>query len=81
VNKPADKVIAEALSLSQADRERLIGELLTSLGPRDGDVDVDDAAAAELQERVDAVRSGLVKPLGVDEVFDRIEQRLTKKPT
>ncbi len=81
VNKPVEKVIEDALSLSQTDRERLVGELLTSLGPHDGDVEVDATVAAELQRRIDALRDGTVKPSAVDDVFARLEARFTKKPS
>ena len=73
--RDAEEILMEALQLSESDRARVAGELLTSLGPierRTGEEWI-----AEVERRAQAASAG-VPGLSWDEVRTRIEGTRTK---
>ena len=73
-----EQVLTAAMDLDAKERARVVRELLHSL---DGQPDVDghDAWTAELQRRLDDVRSGAVQPLSLDEVKALVARRRAKR--
>ena len=73
-----EQVLTAAMDLDAKERARVARELLHSL---DGQPDVDghDAWTAELQRRLDDVRSGAVQPLSLDEVKALVARRRAKR--
>ena len=77
MNRPIDKLEAEALELSTPERARLASLLLASL-EADSDVDpeaVDHAWAAEMQRRVRDIRSGETKLVPAEDVLKKLRNR------
>lgn len=73
----ARKLLDEALGLPEDEREILAIELLESLGPRDAGWE--DAWTAEIQHRLDEVRSGKVELRAWDEVHAELRARLAQQ--
>jgi putative addiction module component (TIGR02574 family) len=76
VSSTAEKIISEALRLSEAERARVAAELLASLDPdietRDG-----DAWIAEVERRAQAAIGG-VPGLTWEETRARVEERIPR---
>ena len=74
MSKMTDDILSNAMRLSAAERAELAAELLASL---DGEPeeDVEAAWAAEIQRRVEHVRSGTAKGRPWPEVRKRLERR------
>ena len=69
-------IIRAAESLPVEDRAVVVDSLLRSLNPPDPEVDREWLAVAN--RRLADLRSGRVKPVPGDEVFERIRQRLSR---
>ncbi len=74
MSKVTDDILSNAMRLSTAERAELAAELLASL---DGEPEeeVEAAWAAEIQRRVERVRSGTAKGRPWPEVRKRLERR------
>lgn len=72
--KTAD-LLAEAIALPVEERARLADSLLKSLNPPDTDIDKKWASVA--RRRLTELRSGAVKAVPGEEVFQNIRKRLT----
>ena len=70
------KLIDEALCLPVEERALVADSLLKSLNKPDPDIDKKWAEIAK--QRLGELRSGKVKPIPGDEVFDRIHKRFAK---
>lgn len=70
----ADELIAAALALPAAERERVIDVLSQSLD----DEDIDEELAAVLTRRAEELESGAVKGIPIEEVKARAEKRLAE---
>jgi putative addiction module component (TIGR02574 family) len=70
------KLIDEALSLPVEERAHLANTLLESLNMPNPAMDKKWAAVAK--QRLEELRSGKVKPIPGDEVFDRVDKRFSK---
>ena len=78
MTKPAEKVLAEALSLDTRERAEIAAQLIASL---DGepDEDVEAAWAAEVDRRIEQVEAGRAKLVPWDDVERRIEGEIRKR--
>jgi putative addiction module component (TIGR02574 family) len=78
VTKPAEKVLAEALSLATRERAEIAAQLITSL---DGEPeeDVEAAWAAEVDRRIEDVEAGRAKLVPWGDVERRIEEEIRKR--
>jgi putative addiction module component (TIGR02574 family) len=75
MTKPAETVLAEALSLDLKARAEIAAELLASLdGPADPDADA--AWQAEIERRVAAIEAGTVALEPWEDVKRRIEKEI-----
>jgi len=74
MSKTTDDILNNAMRLSTAERAELAAALLASLDGEPED-DVDAAWAAEIQRRVERVRSGEAKGRPWPEVRERLERR------
>jgi putative addiction module component (TIGR02574 family) len=72
----AKKIIDEALSLPLEERARLANSLLESLNVPNPAIDKKWAAVAK--QRLEELRSGKVKPIPGDEVFEKVDKRFSK---
>ena len=74
MSKIRDNILSNAMRLSTAERAKLAAALLASL---DGEPeeDVEAAWAAEIQQRVERVRSGKAKGRPWSEVRKRLKRR------
>ncbi len=73
MTNPAATLLANALRLSEEARAELAAELIASLdGPRD--VDAQEAWAAEIGRRIEAIESGQM-PL---ESWDDVQKRIAR---
>jgi putative addiction module component (TIGR02574 family) len=70
------KLIDEVLSLPVEERVRIAHSLLESLNVPNPAIDKKWAAVAK--RRLEELRSGKVKPISGDEVFDRVQKRFSK---
>jgi putative addiction module component (TIGR02574 family) len=70
------KLIDEVLSLPVEERARIATTLLESLNVPNPAIDKKWAAVAK--RRLEELRSGKVKPISGDEVFDRVQKRFSK---
>ena len=70
-----ERIQAEALALSTAERSRLVERLLASL---DEDDEVVAAWALEVERRIDALERGEVTALPVEEVIAATRARLAR---
>ena len=70
------KLIDEALSLPVEDRALIADSLLQSLNMPDPDIDKKWTEIAK--RRLGELRSGKIKPIPGNEVFDRIHKRFAK---
>jgi putative addiction module component (TIGR02574 family) len=70
------KLIDEALSLPVEERLRIASSLLESLNMPNPAIDKKWAEVAK--RRLGELRSGKVKPISGDEVFDRVHKRFSK---
>lgn len=66
-------IIHEAESLPVEERALVVDSLLRTLNPPDPEIDRKWAAVA--MRRLEELRSGRVKPLPGEKVFDKIRQR------
>ncbi|MCC6553925.1 MAG: addiction module protein [Polyangiaceae bacterium] len=72
-----ERLTSEAHSLSTTERAELAHRLLESLD--DGaDEGVEAACHAEALRRLDEIERGVVEPIGADELFRRVRQRLAR---
>lgn len=73
MSKTAEDILSNAMRLSITERAELAAALLASL---DGEPDeaVESAWAAEIQRRVERIRSGAAKGRSWSDVRDRLEQ-------
>ena len=71
-----EHLIAEAMSLPVEERTLLVDLLLRSLNAPESECDRE--WAAEAQRRLNEVRSGQVTPIPGEEVFARLQRRLTR---
>jgi putative addiction module component (TIGR02574 family) len=67
------EIIDEAASLPVEERAFVVDRLLRTLNPPDSQIDRKWLQVA--QRRLDELRSGQVKPVTGEEVFDKIRQR------
>lgn len=74
MSKTTDDILNNAMQLSATERAELAAALLASLDGETEDA-VEAAWAAEIQRRVERVRSGEAKGRSWSEVRDRLEQR------
>jgi len=74
MSKTTDDILNKAMRLSTAERAELAAALLASLDGESED-DVEAAWAAEIQRRVQRVRSGEAKGRPWPEVRERLERR------
>ena len=70
------ELIAEAVSLPVEERARVIENLLSTMNPPDAEVDA--AWAKTAQHRLDELRSGKIKAVPGETVFERIRQLYAK---
>jgi putative addiction module component (TIGR02574 family) len=70
------KLIDEVLSLPVEERARIATTLLESLNVPNPAIDKKWAAVAK--RRLEELRSGKVKPISGDEVFERVQKRFSK---
>jgi putative addiction module component (TIGR02574 family) len=70
------KLIEEVLSLPVDERARIATTLLESLNVPNPAIDKKWAAVAK--RRLEELRSGKVKPISGDEVFERVQKRFSK---
>lgn len=70
------ELIAEAIALPVEERALMVDSLLKSLNLPENDIDEKWASLAE--KRLNDLRSGRVKAVSGDEVFNKIWQRLGK---
>ena len=69
-----DELFAEAVSLPVDVRTQLVDTLLRSLNPMQKEID--KMWADEAEKRVEEIRSGKVKTIPGEEVFNKIRSRL-----
>jgi putative addiction module component (TIGR02574 family) len=70
------ELISEAVALSVEERALIVDSLLRSLDQPESDMDKNWAGLAN--QRLTEMRSGKVKPVPGDEVFERIRNRFEK---
>jgi hypothetical protein len=70
------KLIDEALSLPVEERALVVDSLLKSLNTPDPDIDKKWIEVAK--RRLGELRSGKIKPVPGNEVFDRVHERFAK---
>lgn len=70
MSSTADHLESAALQLPRAERARLAERLIASL---DEEAQVERAWAEEIRQRVEDLRSGKVKPIPGEEVFDELK--------
>lgn len=70
------EIIREAESLPVEERALIVDHLLRSLNPTSSDID--RAWAKVAKRRLMDLRSGRVKPISGDEVFEKIRKRFEK---
>ena len=68
------KLIDEAESLPVEERALLVDSLLRTLNQPEAEIDAEWTSVA--QRRISEMRSGKVKPVAGQEVFDRIRNRI-----
>lgn len=70
------KLIDEAESLPVEERALLVDSLLRTLNQPEAEIDAEWTSVA--QRRISEMRSGKVKPVAGQEVFDRIRNKFSK---
>lgn len=70
------ELIDEVVSLPVEERVMVVDSLLRSLNPPEAEIDKEWAAVA--MRRLAEIRSGAVKPVPGQEVFDRVRERFEK---
>ncbi len=75
MNAHTSQILKTALELPENEREEVAIELLESLSP-DGDADYDAAWEAEIQRRIDEMRSGRVQGIPWEEVRKKMRSKL-----
>lgn len=68
----AQRLLEEVNHLSPADRAEVVSRLMDE---DEGDDDVDEAWAVEIQRRMDDIRSGRVETLDGEEVFRQLREK------
>jgi putative addiction module component (TIGR02574 family) len=71
--KSVEQIEAELLNLPSRERARLAEVLISSL---DEDAEVEQAWSEEVARRAEELRSGKVKPVPAQEVFEELRGRL-----
>lgn len=74
MNQKGERILEEALALSESDRASLAASLLESLDPG-SDADVDTAWAEEIARRLDSIDRGEVTLIPWDTVLDTLRNR------
>ena len=70
------KIEREVMSLAPEERAILVDSLLRSINPPESDTDKEWAVVA--RKRLSEMRSGKVKPVPGEEVFERVRNRFDK---
>ena len=70
------KIEREVMSLAPEERASLVDSLLRSINPPESDTDKKWAVVA--RKRLSEMRSGKVKPVPGEEVFERVRNRFDK---
>ena len=70
------ELIDEVVSLPVEERVMVVDSLLRSLNPPEAEIDKEWAVVA--MRRLAEIRSGAVKPVPGQEVFDRVRERFEK---
>ena len=70
------KIEREVMSLAPEERASLVDSLLRSINPPELDTDKEWAVVA--RKRLSEMRSGKVKPVPGEEVFERVRNRFDK---
>ncbi|MBI5193778.1 MAG: addiction module protein [Nitrospirae bacterium] len=70
------EIIQEAESLPVEERAMVIDSLLRTLNPISAEIDVEWGKVAK--RRLEELRSGRVKPIHGDDVFNKIRERFEK---
>lgn len=70
------ELAARARALSPEDRARLAEELLSSLDPRD--TEVESAWDAELRRRIEEVEGGAVRLIAAEEGFAEVRRSISR---
>lgn len=78
MERNAEAVLKEALTLPEADRADIAGALLESLEPEQ-DVDVEEAWRREVATRVAALDAGEVETIPWEDVRDQLLARLSER--
>ena len=73
------QILDAAMALDTAQRAEVAHKLLLSLEPTDFDEDADQAWAAELRHRLQAIREGRVQLRDWDEALAGIRQSIVSK--
>ena len=74
----AERLISEALTLSAAERAKVVHRLLESLEPAPDD-HLDAAWLTEIESRADAVQTGRVSPVPWETAREAITTELNKR--
>ncbi len=74
--KDENELISLAESLPTEMKTRLVERLLSSMHPTNQEIDA--LWALEAEKRAEEIKSGKVKPIPGDQVFDDLRSRLTK---
>lgn len=77
----ARRVIEEALRLPVDVRAALAGELLESLDGGAADPGYEEAWSAEIKRRLDALESGEMATISVEEFLARLDGSLSGRPS
>jgi putative addiction module component (TIGR02574 family) len=70
------ELIDEVVALPVEERVMVVDSLLRSLNPPEAEIDREWAEVAK--HRLTEIRSGAVKPVSGQEVFDRVRERFEK---
>lgn len=80
----AERLLSEVLSLPESERAKIVHELLGSLEAAPED-DIDAAWAAEIERRVEEVRTGAVQSVPWEQahanILDELEKRRAARST
>jgi putative addiction module component (TIGR02574 family) len=75
----AETVLQEALTLSEAERAKIVDALLESLEPLLPEADVEEAWRQEIAARVAAADAGEVETTSWEDVRNRLLARLSER--
>ncbi len=74
-----DELLNEALSLPSDERADLALKILETLDDRPSDADAEEAWAAEINRRIEALKAGRARTVSAHEALDWVESRLSPK--